>query len=94
MAIKDALIKKLETQAGKWGKQIEALYAESEEQIAEAKDDAAEARIEKEFASKIKELEDQIEQSREELNKIVDAGEDMLKDLKERIDEWLPSNTN
>ncbi|MDC0661628.1 hypothetical protein [Marinobacter sp. SS21] len=94
MTIKDSLINKLETQAGKWSKQIEALYAESEEKIAKAKDDEAEARIEREFASKIKALEAQIEQSREELKKIVNTGEDKLQDLKDRIDEWLPSNTN
>lgn len=94
MSIKDSLINKLETQAGKWNKEIEALHAEAEAKIANARDEEAEARIEKEFAEKIKALEDQIEQSREELKKILDAGDDKLKDLRDRIDEWLPSNTN
>ncbi|KEF31481.1 Putative coiled coil protein [Marinobacter nitratireducens] len=94
MSLKDSLLNKLQTQTEHWSKQIEQLRAEADQKIAKAKDDQAEAEIEKEFSEKIQSLEDQVETARTKLGELRTSGEDQLDDLKKRIEEWLPSNTN
>lgn len=94
MSLKDSLQKKLETQTEYWSKQLESLRAQADERIAKAKDEEAEAKIQKEFSERIQGMEDKIETARSKLGELKDAGENQLDDLKKRIDEWLPSNTN
>lgn len=94
MSLKDSLQRKLETQTEHWSKQIDSLRADAETKAAKAKDDQAEAEIQKEFSEKIQSLENQIETARTKFAEIRSSGEDRLEDLKKRIDEWLPSNTN
>ncbi len=94
MSLKDSLQRKLETQTEHWSKQIDKLRSDAEEKAARAKDDQAEAEVQKEFSEKIQSLESQIETARARLSEVRDSGEDQLENLKKRIDEWLPSNTN
>jgi DNA-binding transcriptional regulator GbsR (MarR family) len=94
MSLKDSLQRKLETQTEHWSKQIDKLRSDAEEKAARAKDDQAEAEVQKEFSEKIQSLESQIETARARLGEIRESGEDQLENLKKRIDEWLPSNTN
>lgn len=94
MSLKDSLLTKLETQTERWSKQIDSLRADAEHKMAKARDDQAEAEIQKEFSEKVQQLEDRIEDARKKLGEVRDSGEDRLQDLKDRIDEWLPSNTN
>lgn len=94
MSLKDSLQRKLETQTEHWSKQIDSLRAEAETKMAKAKDDQAEAEVQKEFSEKIQSLEDQIETARTRLSELRDSGEDQLANLKKRIEDWLPSNTN
>ncbi|MBY5937853.1 hypothetical protein [Marinobacter nauticus] len=94
MSLKESLQKKLETQTEYWSKQIDSLRAEADEKMAKAKDEQAEAEIQREFSERIQAVEDHIETARSKLGELKDSGEDQLEDLKKRIDEWLPSNTN
>lgn len=94
MSMKESLLRKLETQTERWSKQIESLRADAEHRMAKAKDDQAEAEIQRQFSEKVQQLEDRIEGARQKLGEIRDSGEDQLKNLKDRIEEWLPSNTN
>lgn len=94
MSLKDSLQRKLETQTEHWSKQIDKLRSDAEEKAAQAKDDQAEAEVQKEFSEKIQSLESQIETARAKLSEVKGSGEDQLDNLKKRIDEWLPSNTN
>ncbi|CAN0595167.1 MULTISPECIES: hypothetical protein [Marinobacter] len=94
MSMKESLLRKLETQTERWSKQIDSLRADAEHRMAKAKDDQAEAEIQRQFSEKVQQLEDRIEGARQKLGEIRDSGEDQLKNLKDRIEEWLPSNTN
>ncbi|ROU02115.1 hypothetical protein EB809_01015 [Marinobacter sp. R17] len=94
MSLKDTLMTKLETQTEYWSKQIDSLRAQSEEKMAKAKDEQAEAEIQEDFAKRIQELEDNVESARQKMGELREAGEDRLSDLKKRVEEWLPSNTN
>ncbi|MET4025854.1 TolA-binding protein [Marinobacter sp. MBR-99] len=94
MSLKDSLQRKLETQTEHWSKQIESLRAEANEKIAKAKDEEAEAQIQRDFSERIQAMEDQIEAARNKLGELKESGENQLDELKKRIDEWLPSNTN
>ena len=94
MSLKESLQKKLETQTEYWSKQIESLRAEANEKIAKAKDEEAEAKIQRDFSERIQAMEDQIETARTKLGELKESGENQLDELKKRIDEWLPSNTN
>jgi GTP1/Obg family GTP-binding protein len=92
--LKDYLQRKQETQTEHWSKQIESLRAEANEKIAKAKDEEAEAQIQRDFSERIQAMEDQIEAARNKLGELKESGENQLDELKKRIDEWLPSNTN
>lgn len=94
MSLKDSLLNKLETQTERWSKQIDSLRADAEHKMAKAKDEQAEAEIQRQFSEKVQQLEDRIEGARQKLGEVRDSGEDQLKNLRERIEEWLPSNTN
>ncbi|MDX1551909.1 MAG: hypothetical protein R3198_04750 [Marinobacter sp.] len=94
MSLKESLQKKLETQTEYWSKQIQSLQADAEERMAKAKDDQAEAEIQKDFSERIQTLENRIEEARKKISEIRDSGEDQLRDLKARIDEWLPGGNN
>ncbi|MBL3555087.1 MULTISPECIES: hypothetical protein [Marinobacter] len=94
MSLKESLQKKLETQTQYWSKQIQSLQADAEERMAKAKDDQAEAEIQKDFSERIQTLENRIEEARQKISEIRDSGEDQLRDLKARIDEWLPGGNN
>ncbi|MDY6841134.1 MAG: hypothetical protein SV429_06445 [Pseudomonadota bacterium] len=94
MSLRESLLNKLQTQTEYWSRQIDHLRAEAETRIAKAEDDKAEAEIQKEFSEKIRSIEDQIETARARLGELKESGEDQLDNLKRRIDEWLPSNTN
>ncbi|MGM0766859.1 MAG: hypothetical protein ACQEV6_02415 [Pseudomonadota bacterium] len=94
MSLKDSLLNKLETQTERWSKQVDSLRADAEHKMAKAKDEQAEAEIQREFSEKVQKLEDRIEEARQRLGEVRDSGEDQLRNLRERIDEWLPSNTN
>lgn len=94
MSLKESLQKKLETQTEYWSKQIQSLQADAEEKMAKAKDDQAEAEIQKEFSERIQTLENRIEEARKKITEIRDSGEDQLRDLKARIEEWLPGGKN
>ncbi|MBW7470636.1 hypothetical protein QQF73_05605 [Marinobacter sp. M216] len=94
MSVRESLLTKLQTQTERWSKQIDQVRAEAEAKMAKAEDDKAEAEIQREFSEKIQSLEDQIETARARLGELRDSGEDQLDNLKRRIDEWLPSNTN
>lgn len=94
MSMKESLLKKLETQTERWSKQIDSLRADAEHKMAKAKDEQAEAEIQRQFSEKVQQLEDRIEGARQKLGEVRDSGEDQLKNLRERIEEWLPSNTN
>ncbi|MBO6851207.1 MAG: hypothetical protein JJ867_12200 [Marinobacter sp.] len=94
MSMKESLLKKLETQTERWSKQIDSLRADAEHKMAKAKDEQAEAEIQRQFSEKVQQLEDRIEDARQKLGEVRDSGEDQLKNLRERIEEWLPSNTN
>ncbi|HTN35373.1 MAG TPA: hypothetical protein VL091_15310 [Marinobacter sp.] len=94
MSLKDSLLQKLETQTESWSKQIHSLRADAEKKAAKARNDQADAEIQKEFSEKIQALETQIEIARTRLSEVRSSGEDHLESLKNRIDEWLPSNTN
>lgn len=93
-AMKDSLTQKLESQTLQWSKEIERLRSESEEKMAKAQDQDTEQKIEEEFAREIQSMEDNIELARKKMSELKGSGEDKLDDLKQRIDEWLPSNTN
>jgi len=90
MSLKESLQKKLETQTEYWSKQIQSLQADAEERMAKAQDEQAEAEIQKDFSERIQTLEDRVEEARTKISEIRDSGEDQLRDLKARIDEWLP----
>ncbi|MCR8913536.1 hypothetical protein FDP08_06710 [Marinobacter panjinensis] len=94
MSLKESLQKKLETQTEYWSKQIQSLQADAEEKMAKAKDDQAEAEIQKDFSERIQTLENRIEEARKKISEIRDSGEDQLRDLKARIEEWLPGGKN
>ncbi|MGB1950437.1 MAG: hypothetical protein ACPHQ9_06705 [Marinobacter sp.] len=94
MSMKESLLKKLETQTERWSKQIDSLRADAEHKMAKARDEQAEAEIQRQFSEKVQQLEDRIEDARQKLGEVRDSGEDQLKNLRERIEEWLPSNTN
>ncbi|MBW0146989.1 hypothetical protein [Marinobacter arenosus] len=94
MSVRESLLTKLQTQTESWSKQIDQIRSEAEAKMAKAEDDKAEAEIQREFSEKIQSLEDHIETARAKLGELRDSGEDQLDDLKRRIDEWLPSNTN
>ncbi len=94
MSMKESLLKKLETQTERWSKQIDSLRADAEHKMAKARDEQAEAEIQRQFSEKVQQLEDRIEGARQKLGEVRDSGEDQLKNLRERIEEWLPSNTN
>ncbi|WP_165855564.1 hypothetical protein [Marinobacter sp. JSM 1782161] len=94
MSLKDSLLNKLETQTEYWSKQIDSLRAQADEKMAKAKDEQAEAQIQEDFAKRIQELEESVESARQKMGELRDSGEDRLNDLKKRIEEWLPSNTN
>ncbi|PAV25916.1 hypothetical protein C8D92_1081 [Tamilnaduibacter salinus] len=94
MSLKDSIVKKLETQSNAWTKKIDSLRAQAEEKMAKAEDEQAEARIQQEFTEQIQKLEENVEKARTRMNEAKDAGEDKIADLKKRVDEWLPSNTN
>lgn len=94
MSLRESLLNKLQTQTEHWSRQIDQLRAEADAKMAKAEDDKAEAEIQKEFSEKIQSLEDQIETARTKLGELKESGEDQLDNLKRRIDEWLPSNTN
>ena len=90
MSLKESLQKKLETQTEYWSKQIQSLQADAEERMAKAQDDQAEAEIQKDFSERIQALEEHVEEARKKISEIRDSGEDQLRDLRARIDEWLP----
>lgn len=94
MSLRDSLVTKLETQTQYWSKQIDSLRAQADEKMAKAKDDQAEAKIQADFARQIQELEDNVETARKKMGELREAGEGHLADLKKRVEEWLPSNTN
>ncbi|WP_372970907.1 hypothetical protein [Marinobacter sp.] len=94
MSLRESLQKKLETQTEYWSKQIKSLQADAEEKMAKAEDDQAEAEIQKDFSKRIQSLEKHIEEARKKISEIRDSGEDHLKDLKTRIDDWLPGGKN
>jgi len=94
MSLKESLQKKLETQTEYWSKQIQTLQADAEEKMAKAEDDQAEAEIQKDFSERIEALQNRVEEARNKISEIRDSGEDQLRDLKARIDEWLPGGKN
>ncbi len=94
MSLKESLQKKLETQTEYWSKQIQSLQADAEEKMAKAEDEQAEAEIQKDFSERIQTLEERVEEARKKISEIRDSGEDQLRDLKARIDEWLPGGNN
>ena len=48
----------------------------------------------KDFSERIQALEEHVEEARKKITEIRDSGEDQLRDLKARIDEWLPGGKN
>lgn len=94
MSLKESLQRKLETQTEYWSKQIQTLQADAEERMAKAEDEQVEAEIQKDFSERIQTLEEQVEEARKKISEIRDSGEDQLKNLKARIDEWLPGGSN
>ena len=89
MSLKDTLQKKLETQTDYWSKQIDSLKADAQEKIAKAKDEHAERKIRKDFDKEIDKLEKRIDEAKARMSEIRDSGEEHLKKLKSRIDDWL-----
>ena len=59
-----------------------------------AEDEKAKAEIQREFSEHMQSLEHRIDAARDKLGELKDASEDQLEQLRRRIDDWLPSNTN